>query len=200
MDQFLQTVSNQRTDEYGGSVENRVRFPLEALKAIVEAVGAERTAVRISPWATFQGEEYTLSSFFRISNSASIDMGMKNPLPTFTTFIECIRDTHPNLAYIHVVEPLADGGRDVDLTNEDQAQSNLALRKIWGDRPYIAAGGMDRTTAINTVEKYGGLVAFGRHFISNVSRVFSSQRSHFSDHIAARSTIAPEGRPPSDAL
>ena len=107
-------------------------------------------------------------------------MGMKDPLPTFTTFVERIRDAHPNLAYIHVVEPRLDGYIDVDLTDENQAQSNVALRKIWGDRPYIAAGGMDRTTAINTVEKYGGLVAFGRHFISNVSRVFGSQRNHFS--------------------
>ena len=57
LDQFLQSVSNERTDEYGGSVDNRVRFPLEVIKAIVEEVGAERTAVRISPWSTFQGEE-----------------------------------------------------------------------------------------------------------------------------------------------
>jgi len=44
------------------------------------------------------------------------------------------------------------------------------------------------------VEKYGGLVAFGRHFITNVSRIFGGQWSHLSDHIAARSSIAPEGR------
>jgi NADPH2 dehydrogenase len=57
LDQFLQSVSNERTDEYGGSVDNRVRFPLEVIKAVVEEVGAERTAVRISPWSTFRGEE-----------------------------------------------------------------------------------------------------------------------------------------------
>jgi NADPH2 dehydrogenase len=44
-------------DEYGGSIENRLRFPLEVIDAVVKAVGAERTAVRISPWSTFQGEE-----------------------------------------------------------------------------------------------------------------------------------------------
>jgi NADPH2 dehydrogenase len=49
LDQFLQTVSNERTNEYGGSIDNRVRFPLEVMKAIVESIGAERTAVRISP-------------------------------------------------------------------------------------------------------------------------------------------------------
>jgi NADPH2 dehydrogenase len=56
LDQFLQTVSNERTDEYGGSVENRLRFPLEVINAVVETIGAERTAIRISPWSPFQGE------------------------------------------------------------------------------------------------------------------------------------------------
>ncbi|KAH9167365.1 hypothetical protein EDB89DRAFT_1997835 [Lactarius sanguifluus] len=149
LDQFLQTMSNQRTDEYGGSVDNRVRFPLEAINAIVGTIGAERTAVRISPWSKFQ------------------DMGMKDPLPTFTALIERIRDAHPGFAYIHVIEPRVDGTTDGEVTDENRAQSNEALRKIWGDRPYIAAGGMDGAAAINTVEKYGGLVAFGRHFIAN---------------------------------
>jgi 2,4-dienoyl-CoA reductase-like NADH-dependent reductase (Old Yellow Enzyme family) len=46
------------------------------------------------------------------------------------------------------------------------------LRKIWGNRPYIAAGGFNRATANSTVEKRGGLIAFGRHFIANVSTLF----------------------------
>jgi NADPH2 dehydrogenase len=54
-DQFLQDVSNNRTDEYGGSVENRVRFSLEILEAVVNAVGQERTAIRISPFSPWQG-------------------------------------------------------------------------------------------------------------------------------------------------
>ena len=57
LDQFLQSVSNERTDDYGGSVDNRVRFPLEVIKAVVEEIGAERTAVRISPWSTFRGDK-----------------------------------------------------------------------------------------------------------------------------------------------
>ena len=58
LDQFLQSVSNNRTDEYGGSIENRLRFPLEVVDAVVEAVGAERTAIRVSPWSKFQGKKY----------------------------------------------------------------------------------------------------------------------------------------------
>src|ERR1700683_2704122 len=55
VDQFLQDVSNNRTDEYGGSVENRARFALETVDAVVKAVGEKKTAIRFSPWSTFQG-------------------------------------------------------------------------------------------------------------------------------------------------
>ena len=55
-DQFLQTNTNVRTDMYGGSIENRVRFVLEITKAVVNAVGANKVGIRLSPWSTFQGE------------------------------------------------------------------------------------------------------------------------------------------------
>jgi len=55
LDQLLHTLSNERTDEYGGSADNRVRFPLEVINAVVETIGAERMSVRISPWSKFQG-------------------------------------------------------------------------------------------------------------------------------------------------
>ncbi|KAF8256863.1 putative NADPH2 dehydrogenase chain OYE2 [Lactarius quietus] len=138
-DQFLQTVSNERTDKYGGSIDNCVRFPLEVIDVIVETIGVERTAVRISPWSKYQ------------------DMGMNHPLPTFTRLIERIREVHPLLAFIHAVKPQIDGIIDLELTDENWTQSNELLQKAWGDRPYIAAGGMD----------VWGLVTFGHHFISN---------------------------------
>ena len=55
VDQFVQDVSNNRTDSYGGSVENRSRFALEVVKAVVDAVGEKKTALRLSPWSKFQG-------------------------------------------------------------------------------------------------------------------------------------------------
>jgi NADPH2 dehydrogenase len=51
IDQFFQDVSNKRTDEYGGSIENRCRFALEIVDTITKAIGAERTAIRLSPWS-----------------------------------------------------------------------------------------------------------------------------------------------------
>ena len=55
LDQFLQDVSNKRTDAYGGSVENRAKFPLAVVEAVIKAVGQEKTSVRLSPWGEFQG-------------------------------------------------------------------------------------------------------------------------------------------------
>jgi len=55
IDQFIQDVSNQRDDEYGGSIENRSRFALEMVDAVVKVVGPERTAIRLSPAGAVQG-------------------------------------------------------------------------------------------------------------------------------------------------
>jgi NADPH2 dehydrogenase len=95
---------------------------------------------------------------------------MKDPLPTFARLVERIRDEHPKLAYLHVIGPRVSG--DDSVANANLVHSNEVLRETWGDRPYIAAGGMDRATAIETVGKHGGLVAFGRHFLANVSSWF----------------------------
>jgi NADPH2 dehydrogenase len=98
-------------------------------------------------------------------------MGMKDPLPTFTTFVERLRVTHPNFAYVHGIEPRINGGDELN-SDQGSTQSNEALRKAAGDIPFIATGGFDRASAAGMVEKHGGLVAFGRHFIANVSCLF----------------------------
>lgn len=56
IDQFLQDISNDRTDEYGGSIENRARFGLEVIDAVVKKVGSEKTGIRLSPWSRTQGK------------------------------------------------------------------------------------------------------------------------------------------------
>jgi NADPH2 dehydrogenase len=55
IEQFLKAHTNRRTDQYGGSPENRSRFALEIVDAVVEAVGEKKTAIRLSPWNTFGG-------------------------------------------------------------------------------------------------------------------------------------------------
>ncbi|EIW56409.1 NADH:flavin oxidoreductase/NADH oxidase [Trametes versicolor FP-101664 SS1] len=146
IDQFLQEMSNRRTDEYGGSVENRCRFALEIVDAVSRAIGEEKTAVRISPWSEFQ------------------DMRMPDPLPTFTYLVSRLASDHPNLAFLHVVEPEVSGA--VDRTVKE-GESNEFIRKIWQPRALVSAGGYTRERALQVAEETGQLIAFGRPFISN---------------------------------
>lgn len=60
LDQFFQDVSNKRTDEYGGSLEGRLRFGVEVVQAVTKAVGQEKVGIRLSPWGTFQSTFTTL--------------------------------------------------------------------------------------------------------------------------------------------
>ena len=143
-DQFLQDVTNQRTDEYGGSIENRARFPLEIMEAVSETIGEDRVGFRISPWNTWQG------------------MKMKDPRPTFAYLVSQAKERFPDLAYLHVIEPSVDHGYN-------EGDSSEFLRNIWGDKVFISAGDHSPQTAAETVGAKGGLVAFGRYYISNVS-------------------------------
>jgi NADPH2 dehydrogenase len=96
-------------------------------------------------------------------------MGMPDPLPTFGEVVKRIRVGYPDFAYIHVIEPTTHHRPDGegDTGNKD---SSKPLRDIWGDGAYITNSGFGRVSAIEAVEKEGGLVSFGSHFISNVSK------------------------------
>ncbi|KAF5316371.1 hypothetical protein D9619_006875 [Psilocybe cf. subviscida] len=141
IDQFLQTNTNERTDEYGGSVENRSRFGLEVVDAVVKAVGEQRTAIRLSPWGTYQS------------------MKMKDPKPQFTHFVSALKASYPDFSYIHLVE------------SEDEPsaieESNDFIRDIWLPRPLVTCQNYNRDTAIKQSEKTGELIAFGKWFIAN---------------------------------
>ncbi|EPQ51195.1 FMN-linked oxidoreductase [Gloeophyllum trabeum ATCC 11539] len=146
LDQFIQDVSNNRTDEYGRSIENRCRFSLEVIEAVVKAVGEKRTGARFGPWELYQG------------------MGMANPRPTFTYIVRKIRDLYPDFAYLHVTEARSFIGPE---RTPKPGEDNDFLREIWAPRPMITAGGYTREMAIEVAERTDNLVAFGRMFISN---------------------------------
>ncbi|KAJ7144834.1 FMN-linked oxidoreductase [Mycena crocata] len=145
-DQFLHDRSNLRTDAYGGSVENRTRFPLEVADAVVKAVGQQKTGLRLSPWSGFN------------------DMHFDHPKPTFAHLVTQIRERYPDFAYLHVIEPPVDGDETVEIR---EGASNDFIREIWGDRRLISAGGYTRETAIATADQKGDLIAFARPYISN---------------------------------
>ncbi|KZV67993.1 putative NADPH2 dehydrogenase chain OYE2 [Peniophora sp. CONT] len=146
-DQFLQTTSNQRTDEYGGSVENRIRFVVEIIDAIAAIIGPERTALRLSPWSTFQS------------------MRMADPIPTFSGLVRHFVDHQPRLAYISLVERRVDGAEDI---GDDPDENNDFIRDIWSPRPLILAGGFTYDLALQTTDRDKNvLIAMGRYFVSN---------------------------------
>jgi N-ethylmaleimide reductase len=145
LDEFLQDGSNKRTDTYGGSVENRSRFLLEVVEAMVSVWGGNRVAVRIGPGGTWNA------------------MSDSNPAVLFDYLAEQLNRF--GLAYLHIIEPRIKGNV---LIAEGQAPvASEQLRKIFKGK-IIAAGGFEPDTAEAIVEKGDAdLVAFGRHFLSN---------------------------------
>ncbi|TGO26441.1 hypothetical protein BPAE_0059g00110 [Botrytis paeoniae] len=147
IDQFFQDTANKRTDSWGGSVENRARFGLEVTKAVVAAVGAEKTGIRLSPFSLFQG------------------MKMADPIPQFTYIAQELKKL--SLAYLHLVESRIIGNADVEATEKVDF-----LIDIWnGTSPVLLAGGFRTESAKKAVdEEYKGkdiVIVFGRYFIAN---------------------------------
>ncbi|TLD08596.1 uncharacterized protein PgNI_07880 [Pyricularia grisea] len=150
IDQFLQDTCNKRTDGWGGSVEKRARFALEVTRAVVEAVGADRTGIRLSPYGTFQG------------------MLMADPAPTFGYVVDQLRPF--GLAYLHFVESEDGDDRSVD----------WLVRKYDSAGPVLVANGFTPESAKKAVdETYKDLdvvIAFGRLFIPNPDLVFRIEK------------------------
>jgi N-ethylmaleimide reductase len=142
--QFLQDGSNKRTDAYGGSIENRSRFLLEAMEAIASVWGGNRTAARIAPGGTWNG------------------MHDSNPEALYSYLTEQLN--HFDLAYLHIIEPRVKG--NIVLEEGQQPVASMQLRKIFKNK-IIAAGGFEPDTAEEVVAAgHADLVAFGRHFVS----------------------------------
>jgi N-ethylmaleimide reductase len=145
LDQFLQDGSNQRTDSYGGPVENRSRLLFEVVEAVVSVWGGERVAVRIAPNGSWNG------------------MSDSNPTSLFAYVAEQLNRF--GLAYLHIIEPRVKG--NVLIAEGQDPIAAERLRKVFKGK-IIAAGGFEPDTAETVVEKGDAdLVAFGRHFISN---------------------------------
>ena len=143
-DQFLQDGSNLRTDEYGGSLENRARFMLEVTKAIVSVWGGNRVGVRLAP------------------SGAYGSMHDSDPATTFGYVAEQMNRF--DLAYLHVIEPRIKG---IELIREQDPIAAKHLRSKFRG-VIIAAGGFTKESAESIIAAGDAdLVAFGRHFISN---------------------------------
>ncbi len=141
IDQFLRDGTNQRTDRYGGSLENRTRFLLEVTEAVTAVWGGERVGLRISP------------------ASPANDIRDSNPQALFDHAVAALAPF--NLAYLHVVEGATGGSRDA------QGFDFQALRRAFTGA-YMANNGYDLALAQAALrEGRADAIAFGRPFIAN---------------------------------
>ncbi len=143
LEQFLNPASNQRTDEYGGSVENRARFVLEVTRAVAEAIGAERTGIRLSPWGVFNDQP----------NYPEID-------ELYTYLAEELQKI--GVVYLHLVDHESMGAPALP------AETVTTIRRIFTNT-LILSGGYNTVAGIEEALESGraDLVAIGRPFISN---------------------------------
>lgn len=141
IDQFLRTTSNTRTDEYGGSLRNRIRFAVEVARAVATEIGADRVGMRVSPQIKARNMDCPEIEDAVLALARELD-GI-------------------GIAYIHLAEA------DWDDAPQIPDSFRTLLRAAFGGR-IIVAGGYNPESAQRILdERYADLVAFGRPFIAN---------------------------------
>jgi N-ethylmaleimide reductase len=147
IEQFMQSRSNQRTDRYGGSIENRVRFLMEVTEAVVEVWGANRVGVRLSP------------------HGVANDSGEAEPMPLYTHAIQSLNAL--GLAYLHFIEPRSSGAGRAEVNHQNVPSAMVLFRPIWKG-VLVSAGGFTGDSAEAAIaDGHADAIAFGRIFISN---------------------------------
>ncbi|MFP8489556.1 alkene reductase [Gracilimonas sp. Q87] len=149
IEQFLAPNTNTRDDKYGGSIENRNRFAIEVSKAVADAIGNEKTGIRLSPYGVFSGIEI----------HDEIDK-------QYTELTDALNDL--GLLYIHIVDHSAMG------TPEVPASIKETIKDHFKDGAIILSGGYNNAEEANDdlENDRGDLIAFGRPFISNPDLVY----------------------------
>jgi N-ethylmaleimide reductase len=147
IEQFLQSHTNLRSDQYGGSIENRTRFLMEVTQAVIDVWGADRVGVRLSPYG--------------VAN----DSGEPDPMPLYSHAIESLDPL--GLAYLHFVEPRSSGAGRAEVNHQNVPAAMVLFRPIWSGI-LISAGGFTGETADAAIAAgHADAIAFGRIFISN---------------------------------
>ena len=141
IDQFLRRSSNKRTDEYGGSIENRLRFAIEVIEAVSDEIGAERVGIRLAPFITQRGmDDPQVIDAILLATKPFNDLG---------------------IAYIHLSEADWDDAPEVSesFRHDLRAAFNGAII-VAGN--YTAESG-EKIIASGLVD----FVAYGRKFLAN---------------------------------
>jgi N-ethylmaleimide reductase len=147
LEQFLQSRSNLRTDQYGGSIENRARLLMEITQAAIDVWGGDRVGVRLSPYGIANGS------------------GEAEPMPLYTHVIKALDLL--GLAYLHFIEPRSSGAGRAEVNWQNVPSAMVLFRPLWRS-VLISAGGFNGETAEAAVaQAHADAIAFGRIFISN---------------------------------
>lgn len=147
LEQFLQSRSNQRTDRYGGSIENRARLLMEITQAVIEVWGAGRVGVRLSPYG--------------IAN----DSGEADPMPLYSHVVKTL--DRLGLAYVHFIEPRSSGAGRAEVNWQNVPSAMVLFRPMWSGVLMTAGGFTGETANAAIAEGHADAIAFGRIFISN---------------------------------
>lgn len=160
LEQFIHPATNQRTDEYGGSIENRLRFVVETAKAVVEAIGVEKTGIRLSPYGVFN----------EMPPYAEID-------ETYTLLAQKLSEL--NLVYVHLVDHASMGTPEVPTSVKESIRTNFK-------NTLILSGGYDKARAEADLQAGNAdLIAFGRPALANpdfVARLKADATLNEADH------------------
>lgn len=150
IDQFLHQETNQRTDQYGGNPENRSRFALEVVNACIDAIGADKVAIRLSP-----------AAYFNLNQ-------VEGDADTFVYLLKQLSNL--KLTYVHV--GMFDDTQPIDYL--DGRVSDFIRRHYEGS--LIGCGGYDKESASTDINNnVVDLTAFGRPFIANPDLVSKLQ-------------------------
>lgn len=143
IDQFLRDASNRRDDEYGGSIENRLRFLREVVEAVTTAWSADRTGLRLSPTMNGNG------------------MSDSNAVALYTQAARMLNEF--DLAYLHTAEAIRPGR----LFNPDAPRVTPHIREAYRG-VLFTNGGYDKQTAAEAIrEGAADAIVFGQKFIAN---------------------------------
>ena len=157
IDQFLKTGANQRTDEWGGSIENRARLLVEVAQAITAEIGGGRTGIRLSPV------------------TPANDIVDADPQPLFEYVVRQLAPL--GMSYLHLIEGATGGPRDVEGRPFDYAALKTAYRQAGGQGAWMVNNAYTRALADEAVAGGADIVAFGRPFIANPDLVERLRRN-----------------------
>ena len=152
LEQFLSPYSNQRTDNYGGSIHNRARFVLEVAEAVAGEIGSDKLGIRLSPYGLYND----------MPHYAEIDA-------TYSYLAEELNKHR--IAYIHLVDTSSDGNPEVPRSLKNEIREKF-------DSTIILTGGYNLSNAERDLAAgLADLIGFGRPFISNPDLVYRFQKN-----------------------